>query len=198
VHTRHVADLALQIFDQTYELHGLDARDREMLEYGALVHDIGQHVSRKSHHRHAAYLIENAELRGFSPAEVAFLAALVRHHRRGDPKASEPRLAALPADARSRVKKLAALLRVADGLDRGRRGGVDVVRVDVGPQLVVLRLTVHDDAELELWGARRRRELFERTYGRDLEIVVRERTVPAVSSDPVHLRTARAECEDSA
>jgi exopolyphosphatase/guanosine-5'-triphosphate,3'-diphosphate pyrophosphatase len=177
-HTSHVARLALQLFDQTTELHGLTERDREMLEFAALLHDVGQHVSRKGHHRHAAYLVENGELRGFEPSEVAFLAALVRHHRRGDPKTSESRFAALEPDDRPRLRKLAALLRVADGLDRGRRGGVEDLAAFVGKDLVVLRLTATDDAELELWGARRRRELFEKVFARELELVVGGSRVP--------------------
>jgi exopolyphosphatase/guanosine-5'-triphosphate,3'-diphosphate pyrophosphatase len=171
-HDEQVARLALRLFDDTAELHELGARDREMLEFAALLHDIGQHVSRKGHHRHAAYLVEHGELRGFEPAEVEFLAALVRHHRRGDPKPSEPRFAALSQEDRDRVRKLAALLRVADGLDRGRRGVVDDVRADVGAALVVVRVVAHEDPELELWGARRRRELFEKVYDRELEFVV--------------------------
>jgi exopolyphosphatase/guanosine-5'-triphosphate,3'-diphosphate pyrophosphatase len=171
-HTTHVARLAGRLFDQTTELHGLGDRDREMLEFAALLHDIGQHVSRKGHHRHAAYLVDHGELRGFEPTEVEFLAALVRHHRRGDPKPSEARFAALSHADRTRLRKLAALLRVADGLDRGRRGGVEDIVVHVGKDLVVIRLLTRDDAELELWGARRRRELFEKVYDRELELVV--------------------------
>jgi exopolyphosphatase/guanosine-5'-triphosphate,3'-diphosphate pyrophosphatase len=172
-HTEHVARLAVRLFDETTTLHGLGPTDREMLEFGALLHDIGQHVSRKGHHRHAAYLIEHGQLRGFDPSEVAFLAALARHHRRGEPKTSEPRYAALDSDDdRDRLRKLAALLRIADGLDRGRQGIVDDIRADVGAELVVLRLRVHGDAELELWGARRRRELLEKLYDRELEFVV--------------------------
>ncbi len=178
-HTAQVARLALRLFDQTAELHQLDERDREMLEFAALLHDIGQHVSRKGHHRHAAYLVENGELRGFDPSEVAFLAAIVRHHRRGDPKSSESRFSALSPEDRLRLRKLAALLRVADGLDRGRRGGVEDLDAFVGKDLVVIRLSAHDDAELELWGARRRRELFEKVFGRELELVVGGSRVPA-------------------
>ena len=151
-HTAHVTRLALRLFDETQSLHGLGPEDREMLEFASMLHDIGQHVSRKGHHRHAAYLVENAQLRGFEPSEIDFLATLVRHHRRGDPKPSEARFAALSADDRVRVRKLAALLRVADGLDRGRRGVVDDVRADIGADLVILRLRVHGDAELALWG----------------------------------------------
>ena len=172
-HSRQVANLALSLFDQTTALHHLGPDDREMLEYGALLHDIGQHVSRKGHHRHAAYLVEHAQLRGFSPDEVDFLAALVRHHRRGDIKTSEPRAAALDKGARDRLRKLASLLRLADGLDRGRRGVVDHVDVETSGDLVVLRVHSRDDAELELWGVRRRRDLFEKVFERELEATAR-------------------------
>jgi exopolyphosphatase / guanosine-5'-triphosphate,3'-diphosphate pyrophosphatase len=171
-HTAHVARLALRLFDATHTLHGLNVADREMLEFACLLHDIGQHVSQKGHHRHAAYLVDNAELRGFEPSEVEFLAALVRHHRRGDPKPSEARFGALAPIDRERVRRLAALLRVADGLDRGRRGVVEDLRADVGGELVTLWLRVNGDPELALWGARRRRDLFEQVFGRELELGV--------------------------
>jgi len=175
-HSQQVTRLALSIFDQTRSLHQLGDTDREMLEYAAMLHDIGQHVSRKGHHRHAAYLVDHAQLRGFVPDEIEFLAALVRHHRRGDIKSSEPRAAALDKGARDRLRKLAALLRLADGLDRGRRGVIEGVDVEIGADLVVLRLHTHDDAELELWGVRRRRDLFEKIYERELEATVPRRT----------------------
>jgi exopolyphosphatase/guanosine-5'-triphosphate,3'-diphosphate pyrophosphatase len=181
-HSQHVAKLALSLFDQTRPLHELGDDDREMLEYAALLHDIGQHVSRKGHHRHAAYLVENAQLRGFSPDEIEFLAALVRHHRRGDPKPSEPRFAALDKDARERLRKLAALLRLADGVDRGRRGVVENIDVQIGTDLVVLRLHADQDAELELWGVRRRRDLFEKIFQRELEATIARRASPMASS----------------
>jgi exopolyphosphatase / guanosine-5'-triphosphate,3'-diphosphate pyrophosphatase len=178
-HSAQVTRLALSIFDQTGSLHGLGDADREMLEYAAMLHDIGQHVSRKGHHRHAAYLVDHAQLRGFAPDEIEFLAALVRHHRRGDIKTSEARVAALDKSARDRLRKLAALLRLADGLDRGRRGVIEGLDVEIGADLVVLRLHTHDDAELELWGVRRRRDLFEKVYERVLEA-----TVPLRTSQP--------------
>jgi len=181
-HSRHVAQLALSIFDQTQALHGLGGADREMLEYAALLHDIGQHVSPKGHHRHAAYLVDHAHLRGFAPDELDFLAALVRHHRRGEIKSSEPRAAALDKPARDRLRKLASLLRLADGLDRGRRRVVDRVDVQVGTDLVVLRLHALDDAELELWGVRRRRDLFEKVFGRELEATVARAPAPRATA----------------
>lgn len=167
-HARRVADLAVALFDQTAALHGLGPVDRELLEYAGLLHDIGEHVASQGHHRHGAYLVEHGQLRGFDPAEVQTLTALVRWHRRGTPDVEAYPL----ADAR-RVQYLSAFVRLADGLDRGRTGAVEAVDVEVGPSLVILRLRTRGDAELELWGARRKRELFERSFDRDLEITLR-------------------------
>lgn len=164
-HARRVADLAVSLFDQTEELHGLDAVDRELLEYACLLHDIGEHVSSHGHHRHGAYLVEHGQLKGFDPAEIETLTALVRWHRRGNPDGD-----AYPLVNLGSVQKLAALIRIADGLDRSRSGVVTAVDVRVGPSLVLLRLTTTGNAEIELWGVRRKRDLFERWFDRDLEI----------------------------
>jgi exopolyphosphatase/guanosine-5'-triphosphate,3'-diphosphate pyrophosphatase len=169
-HSRHVAMLALQLFDQLRELHGLDDEDRELLEYGALLHDIGEHVAHEGHDRHAAYLVQHGRLRGLTPAAVTELTALVRWHRRGEPKANDDLVGELDADQRDRVRRLTALLRVADGLDRGRKQLVRGISVRVGPELVLLHVHASGDPELELWGARRKRDLFERVFDRELEL----------------------------
>jgi exopolyphosphatase/guanosine-5'-triphosphate,3'-diphosphate pyrophosphatase len=169
-HSRHVALLALQLFDQTQELHRLGDADRELLEYGALLHDIGEHVAHDGHDRHAAYLVAHGGLRGFDPDEIAVLTALVRWHRRGEPKPNDDLVGELDEPTRARVRRLAALLRVADGLDRSRKQVVDGVTVRISPSLVLVRLATNRDPELELWGARRKRELFEKVFGRDLEL----------------------------
>ncbi len=170
-HSRHVARLALEFFDQSTDLHRLGPVDRELLEYAALLHDIGEHVSTDGHHRHAAYLVANGQLRGFSPGEVDLLGALVRWHRRGEPKAGDDLYGTLTDVDLGRLRKLTAILRVADGLDRSRNQAVTDVDVQVAPELVLVRTRARDDVELEHWGARRKRELFERVFGRELEIV---------------------------
>ncbi len=96
-HGRQVARLALALFDQLAWLHRLGSGDRELLEYGALLHDIGEHVAVEGHHKHTAYLIEHGRLRGFDPDEVAVLASLGRFHRRGEPKLSFGSFAGLDA-----------------------------------------------------------------------------------------------------
>ena len=165
-----MARLSLELFDQTRELHGLDDEAREQLEAGALLHDIGEHVAHEGHDRHAAYLVAHGQLRGFSPEEIAIVTALVRWHRRGDPKGSDDLVGDLDHEQRDLVRKLAALLRIADGLDRSRKQVVRHVTARVSPSLVLLRCSTRGDPELELWGARRKRELFERTFDRELEL----------------------------
>ncbi len=127
-------------------------------------------MSHEGHDRHAAYLVQHGRLRGLAPAAVTELAALVRWHRRGDPKANDDLVGELDDDQRDRIRKLESILRIADGLDRGRKQIVSGVSARVGPDLVLLHVQAHGDPELELWGARRKRDLFERIFDRELEL----------------------------
>src|ERR1041384_7827678 len=90
-HSNQVVRLALALFDQTRGIHhGLTEREREWLEYAALLHDIGGHISYSGHHKHSYYLIKNGDLRGFHPDEIEVMALVARYHRRGTPKRSHP------------------------------------------------------------------------------------------------------------
>jgi exopolyphosphatase/guanosine-5'-triphosphate,3'-diphosphate pyrophosphatase len=168
-HARHVARTSLELFDATASVHGLDGADRELLEFAALLHDIGEHVASSGHHKHGAYLVKNGHLRGFAPDEVELMAAVVRWHRRGEPRVTDE-FPLLDAAAMERVRALAAILRVADGLDRSRNQLVDGVDAMITPSLVLLRLRTVGDAELEIWGARRKRALLEKVLDRELEL----------------------------
>jgi exopolyphosphatase/guanosine-5'-triphosphate,3'-diphosphate pyrophosphatase len=176
--------LATELFDQTRPLHGLLSADRELLDYGALLHDIGEHVADEGHHKHTAYLIEHGRLRGFSPEEVAVLSCLGRFHRRGDPKPSFPAYASLDEEQQVRVTKLVALLRLADGLDRSHVGTIDGVDVELtADQRATLHVHPAGDPDLELWGLRRKRDLFERTFGIRLRTVVVGRPAPEPTAE---------------
>jgi len=167
-HSRHVATLALEIFDGLRDQHGLGGTDRELLEYAALLHDIGEHVAHEGHEKHAAYLVAHGGLRGFDQDELAMLIALVRWHRRGEVR-TDTKHAPLDGSALDRCRTLTAILRVADGLDRSRHQTVTGLTVSVAPSLVLLRLAADADAELEVWGARRKRTLLEDRLGREVE-----------------------------
>jgi len=120
--------LALSIFDGTKKQHRLAERERSILEYAALLHDVGHHISHIRHHRHSYYLIKNGDLRGFTPEEIEMLANVARYHRRGTPRRKHAGFASL---LRGRVARriLAGFLKLADALDRSHRQTVRAVVV---------------------------------------------------------------------
>ena len=170
-HARHVAKLATELFDVTALVHRLGAADRELLELGALLHDVGEHVSRDGHHRHGAYLIEHGRLRGLPPADVDVLASLCRFHRRGEPKPAFPPFGRLSGRRRDEVRALVGILRVADALDRSRAKLVRQVTMgDVARGSIRLVVAAAGEAELELSEAQRRAALLARCFGRRMVI----------------------------
>ena len=169
-HSRQVTRLALSLFDQTLPLHDLAPADRELLEHASLLHDIGEHVATEGHHKHTAYLIQHGRLRGVTPEEVAELAAVARFHRGGAPKPGHEALAGVGRRRKDEIARLAALLRVADGLDRGRTAAVDGIDVTLDGARVRLQVRSDRDLDVDLWGGRRKRELFERLFDRRLEL----------------------------
>jgi len=179
-HAQHVTRLALSLFDQTRELHGLDEDDEELLEYAGLLHDVGFHVSPSGHHKHSQYLIETARMVGFSRDEVEVMALAARYHRKAEPPARKSRAAvrrhavfcALSRKTRKRVRYLAALLRLADALDRTHGRLVRAVRCQIKRKTIELRLEVEGDPELELWAARRKGDALERLTGLRLRLAV--------------------------
>jgi exopolyphosphatase/guanosine-5'-triphosphate,3'-diphosphate pyrophosphatase len=80
-------------------------------------------------------------------------------------------MAALEPDDRERLRKIVAILRLADGLDRGHAAAVEDVEVDVTPSSVRLLVTATADVDVEVWGLRRKRDLFEKAFDRRLEVV---------------------------
>jgi exopolyphosphatase / guanosine-5'-triphosphate,3'-diphosphate pyrophosphatase len=155
---RHVADLALQIFDQTGKSHGLGAAEREMLEAAALLHSIGQYISFKRHHKHSRYIIKHSGLRGYTDEEVELIGHVARYHRKAVPKKKHGRFRRLPARHKEIVRVLSAILRIAVNLDRSHSQVVDEVQARVKKKKVALRVVGADDLELELWAARRKLE----------------------------------------
>jgi exopolyphosphatase/guanosine-5'-triphosphate,3'-diphosphate pyrophosphatase len=171
-HAQQVARLALNIFDQTRSVHGLSDREREWLEFGALLHDIGVHISYERHHRHSYYLIKNGDLRGFDPQEIEVLALIARYHRQATPKKSHEGYGDLRGSLRKVVKTLAAIVRLAEGLDRSHAQALAGVEVYPRTDDYLVRLRAAGDAELELWAAHRHVAPLEAILGRPLRFEV--------------------------
>jgi exopolyphosphatase/guanosine-5'-triphosphate,3'-diphosphate pyrophosphatase len=154
-HAQQVARLALSVFDQTRSVHGFSDGEREWLEYGALLHDVGVHISYERHHRHSYYLIKNGDLRGFDPLEIETIALIARYHRQATPKKSHENYGDLKGSRRRVVKTLAAIVRLAEGLDRSHAQSVTGLDVYPRPDHYLARLRTAGDVELEIWAAHR-------------------------------------------
>ena len=168
-HSEQVTGLALRLFDELSPLHGLGPLDRELLEYAGLMHDVGWHIGGKGHHKHSAYLIRHGRLKEFADEEIEIMANVARYHRKALPKKKHAEYAALPARARRAVDVLAALLRIADGLDRSHSAVVRDLTCKVRPKKVTVKLKTRADAQLEIWGAARKADLFESVFARPIE-----------------------------
>ncbi|TRO64504.1 Ppx/GppA phosphatase family protein [Christiangramia sabulilitoris] len=169
-HSTHVAEMALQFFDEFREELKLEETDRELLEYATLMHDIGYYISYRKHHKHALYIIRHSDLRGFTEDEIDIMANVARYHRRSTPKKRHEFYMKMAKPLRKKVKRLAGILRVADGLDRSHYQNVQKLEIDNRKDKVLLYLTTMGDPELEIWGAERKSELFEKVTGKKLEI----------------------------
>jgi len=172
-HARHVAHLALQLFDQLHVELNLAPEAREWLEFAALLHDVGHHIGHRDHQRHSYYLIANADLLGFRREEIEIIAQAARYHRKAVPKDSDDAFASLSKADRRTVRALSALLRVADGLDRSHYSIVHDVNVARRGNRVVLQLaTSGEDPELEIWEAARRGTLLGELVGAEIDFQV--------------------------
>jgi exopolyphosphatase/guanosine-5'-triphosphate,3'-diphosphate pyrophosphatase len=164
-HARHVRDLSLSLFDQLHELHRLGEVSRRRLSTGALLHDIGQFVSYRRHHKHSWYLVMNSELPGLSPDDIRLAALLARYHRRSEPKDGHEGFGELPNAMKTEVQKLTALLRVADALDREHHKHVRRIVATRRRNEVLLNLETAEDTALEQWALKNKSPLFEKVFG---------------------------------
>jgi exopolyphosphatase/guanosine-5'-triphosphate,3'-diphosphate pyrophosphatase len=170
-HTRHVAALALGMFDELagLGLHGGDPRERELLWAASMLHDIGMSVDYDDHHKHSRYLILNAGLPGFSPVEVAIIAQAARYHRKGTPDPGPLRALFGEGDA-ERLDRCAVLLRLAEDLERSRDQLVRGTRLKLREDEVELELIADGDPVVPRWAANRETELFARAFHRELAV----------------------------
>jgi exopolyphosphatase/guanosine-5'-triphosphate,3'-diphosphate pyrophosphatase len=170
-HTRHVAALALGMFDELARigLHGGDQRERELLWAASILHDIGMSVDYDDHHKHSRYLILNAGLPGFTPVEVAIIAQAARYHRKGMPDPGPLRALFGDGDA-ERLDRCAVLLRLAEDLERSRDQLVRGTRISLQDDEVELQLIADGESVVPRWAANRERELFARAFDRSLAV----------------------------
>jgi exopolyphosphatase/guanosine-5'-triphosphate,3'-diphosphate pyrophosphatase len=173
-HSSHVQRLALILFDSLGERLGCTKQDRDALSDAALLHDAGYHISYERHHKHSYHLILHADLLGMPPSEQVVVANVARYHRGAPPKKVHANYGALDSALRRRIKRLSALLRVADGFDRGHVSAVADLKtrwMQRAIRITPVPATQKTSMRLEMWGANRKSELLERVAGVPIEIV---------------------------
>lgn len=169
-HSVHVARLSERLFDALADVHDLDAKDREILVAAAILHDVGQRIAYKRHHKHSYYLISESEIPGLDLDDVELVANVARYHRRADPSPKHLPFEALDEEDRHRVTCLSAILRVADALDREHVQNVRDIAVEVSDKRMQIELEGNGTFELECWALERKKGLFEKTFGLEISI----------------------------
>lgn len=171
-HSEHVTALALDLLDRLLAIpelagrfpEGERAADRELLRAASILHDVGVLVSYSSHHKHSAEIIRHADLPAWSDREKDLIAQVARYHRRSIPAPRHAPFAALPRADRDRVRRLAAVLRVADGLDRDHLQRATFASLAVSGRAVVARVSAHAEIAADLAASRKKSDLFEEVF----------------------------------
>jgi exopolyphosphatase/guanosine-5'-triphosphate,3'-diphosphate pyrophosphatase len=177
-HARQVTRFATQLFDDLLAVHAFGDRDRLLLRAAAVLHDIGDYIHYSGHHKHSYYLIQHADIMGLTPEERAIVANVARYHRKGPPDTAHANFRELSKEARGKVRGLAAILRLADALDREHRQKIESVRgaIDREASKVTLFLRGSDDRELEEWTVGAKASLWRDEYDLDVGIAKAEVT----------------------
>jgi exopolyphosphatase/guanosine-5'-triphosphate,3'-diphosphate pyrophosphatase len=171
-HALHVGRLATQLFDDLREVHAFGHRDRLLLRCGAMLHDVGDFLHYSGHHKHSYYIILHSDIMGIHPEERAIIANIARYHRKGPPDNAHVNFRELSKEARGKVRGLAAILRIADALDREHRQKVENVRtvVDREAGRIVLYLRGDKERELEEWSLENKASMWREEYDLDVQL----------------------------
>lgn len=164
-HAQKVRDNALAIFDQTTEIHGLETAARVLLECAALMHDIGFTVAEVKHHKHTYELIKASSLPAFTPREKELVANIARYHTKAFPSEEHKPFAQLHVQDKEIVRKLSAILRLADGLNRSHTLNLKELRCEHTGKRLILHLQFAGSPDIDLSGGKKKKDLFEEVFG---------------------------------
>jgi exopolyphosphatase/guanosine-5'-triphosphate,3'-diphosphate pyrophosphatase len=164
-HGRHVADLCLILFDALSREHGMDRRERMMLEAAAILHDIGMYIKGSGHHKHGQYIVANSEIFGLHQGELDIIANVIRYHRGDPPAGGDLEYITLQREERILVLKMASILRVADALDRGHTQRVKKISLERRGEAMVIHTGDVHDLSLERIGIEQKANLFQDVFG---------------------------------
>jgi len=175
-HARQVARIAGSLWQQLAGPLELKPEDRELIEAAAVLANVGYLINFEGHHKHSYHLIVNSELPGFERRQLQLLANVARYHRGTRPKQRHENFAELSPEDQQRVKALAAILRLALALDRTHQQHVADVRARVRDDVVRIVIQSQGDADVDVWAAERKVDLFEKVFGRKVRFSARNPT----------------------
>lgn len=174
-HARQVARIAGTLWQQLAGPLQLKPEDRELIESAALIANVGYLINFDGHHKHSYHLIVNSELPGFERRQLQILANVARYHRGTQPKKRHDNFNELSPEDRKRVCELAAILRLALALDRTHQQHIGEVRARVRDEVVRIVVQSQDEANVDLWAAERKVDLFEKVFNRKVIFSARDR-----------------------
>ncbi len=164
-HADQVTKLSLELFDALLDEHGLGNRERLYLEVAAILHDVGYFINQSGHHKHGMYIVANSEIFGLSQEELHLVATVVRYHRGAKPVRTHPEYGRLSRAQRLIVMKLAAILRVADALDRAHGQNIKGIEVEIENNALHISGGQRGDLSIERYGLILKSGLFEDVFG---------------------------------
>ncbi|MBC7979865.1 MAG: HD domain-containing protein [Armatimonadetes bacterium] len=171
-HGEHVGKLCKHFLTNLQDLHQLTEHDALLLQVAAILHEVGTYVSSRAHHKHSEYIILNSEIFGLDRVDVTIVALVSRYHRHSGPRLDHSAYATLTTEDRIRVSKLAAILRVADALERTHAQRVSKIEITRTPDKLRIRLPGVEDAAIERLAMASKADLFEQVFG--LTVVIEE------------------------
>jgi len=170
-HAKVVAEHASSLFDQSHDLHNLDAESKLLLEVAALLHDIGHFINSVDHNKHGYYILKASPLVGLSETKQNVIANIIQYHSKLTPSFQDDGFRSLPPRDRVVVTELSALMRLADGLDVSHTGRVRAIQLEQQKNTWRLKLQGNGDLMLERWALEKRQRLFQDVFGVKLIIV---------------------------
>jgi len=170
-HARVVASLSMQLFDQLVHEHRMTKRQRLLLEIAAFLHDIGTYVKPSAHHKHGQYLVENSEIFGLGSHDLKVIGNVVRYHRKSTPQNTHLGFVSLSREDRLTVMKMAAILRIADALDRSHSQKVKELKINITEDTVELLVNCDEDLGAEKLSLSDKGTFFEDVFGYSLKLI---------------------------
>ena len=169
-HCEQVASLALMLFDQLQAVLAMAGDDRFLLNCAALLHDIGWNDGQRGHHKRAAGMILKDQSLPLDSRERQLVAAVARYHRKALPHCGHRVFASLPQDQRQRVRRLAGILRLADGLDRSHGSIIRDVRCEKTDDRLLVTCYAGGPADDELTYGQKKAQLLSEVLGLPVEV----------------------------